>query len=64
VWFRHPRLQHQRCQAPDGDDPEAFCRRLLTEVEAAILAPGPDEVASIIAEPVQNSGGSLVLPLG
>ena len=42
------------------DDPEAFCTRLLTEVEDAILAAGPDEVALIIAEPVQNAGGCLV----
>jgi adenosylmethionine-8-amino-7-oxononanoate aminotransferase len=51
-------------RAPDGDDPEAFCRRLLAEVEAAIVAAGPDEVALIIAEPVQNSGGCLVPPPG
>ena len=51
-------------RAPDGDDPEAFCRRLLGEVEAAILAAGRDEVALIIAEPVQNAGGCLVPPPG
>jgi adenosylmethionine-8-amino-7-oxononanoate aminotransferase len=51
-------------RAPDGDDPEAFCRRLLDEMEAAILAAGADEVALIIAEPVQNSGGCLVPPPG
>jgi adenosylmethionine-8-amino-7-oxononanoate aminotransferase len=51
-------------RAPDGDDPDEFCCRLLDEVEAAILAAGPDEVALIIAEPVQNSGGCLVPPPG
>ena len=51
-------------RAPDGDDPAAFCRRLLDEVEAAILAAGPDEVALIIAEPIQNAGGCLVAPPG
>ncbi|HEU4974140.1 MAG TPA: aspartate aminotransferase family protein [Baekduia sp.] len=51
-------------RAPDGDDPEAFCRRLLDEVEQAIVAAGPDEVALIIAEPVQNAGGCLVAPPG
>ena len=40
--------------------PPAFCARLLAEVEQAILAAGPDEVALIIAEPVQNAGGCLV----
>jgi adenosylmethionine-8-amino-7-oxononanoate aminotransferase len=51
-------------RAPDGDDPEAFCARLLTEVRDAIEAAGPDEVALIIAEPVQNAGGCLVAPPG
>jgi adenosylmethionine-8-amino-7-oxononanoate aminotransferase len=51
-------------RAPDGDDPERFCARLLSEVEEAILAAGPDEVALIIAEPVQNAGGCLVAPPG
>src|ERR671928_1904892 len=49
---------------PDGDDPEAFCRRLLQEVEDAVQAAGPDEVALIVAEPVQNAGGCLVPPPG
>jgi adenosylmethionine-8-amino-7-oxononanoate aminotransferase len=45
-------------------DPAAFCTMLLAEVEDAILAAGPDEVALIIAEPVQNAGGALVAPPG
>jgi hypothetical protein len=45
-------------------DPEAFCARLLREVEDAIVAAGPDEVALIIAEPLQNAGGCLVAPPG
>ncbi|MBE2317731.1 aminotransferase class III-fold pyridoxal phosphate-dependent enzyme [Solirubrobacter sp. CPCC 204708] len=48
----------------DTGDPATFCARLLREVEDAILAAGPDEVALIIAEPVQNSGGCLVAPDG
>ncbi|HET8977270.1 MAG TPA: aspartate aminotransferase family protein [Solirubrobacteraceae bacterium] len=51
-------------RAPDGADPEAFCARLLGEVRDAIEAAGPDEVAMIIAEPVQNAGGCLVAPPG
>lgn len=51
-------------RAPDGDDPTAFCARLLAEVEEAVLAAGPDEVALIIAEPVQNAGGSITPPPG
>ncbi|HMJ03697.1 MAG TPA: aspartate aminotransferase family protein [Conexibacter sp.] len=51
-------------RAPDGDDPAAFCARLLAELRAAVEAVGPDEVAVIIAEPVQNAGGCLVAPPG
>jgi adenosylmethionine-8-amino-7-oxononanoate aminotransferase len=51
-------------RAPDGDDPAAFCARLLAEVEQAVLDAGPDEVALIIAEPVQNAGGSITPPAG
>jgi hypothetical protein len=45
-------------------DEAAFCARLLAEVEDAILAAGADEVALIIAEPVQNAGGCLTAPAG
>ena len=51
-------------RAPDGDDPQAFCARLLDEVRDAVAEAGPDEVALIIAEPVQNAGGCLVAPPG
>jgi len=50
-------------RATDGDD-QAFAKRLLAEVRATIQAAGPDEVAMIIAEPVQNSGGCLTPPPG
>ena len=50
--------------APDGDDPERPAPALLAEIERAIAAAGPDEVALIIAEPVQNAGGCLVPPPG
>lgn len=49
---------------PDADDPAAFCARLLAEVEQTILDAGADEVALIIAEPVQNAGGCFVPPPG
>jgi adenosylmethionine-8-amino-7-oxononanoate aminotransferase len=52
---------------PDGGrvtDEAAFCAEKLREIEDAILAAGPDEVALIIAEPVQNAGGCLVAPEG
>jgi adenosylmethionine-8-amino-7-oxononanoate aminotransferase len=48
----------------DDEDEAAFCRRLLDEVEAAVQAEGPETVAMIIMEPVQNAGGCLVPPDG
>ncbi|MGI8459447.1 MAG: aminotransferase class III-fold pyridoxal phosphate-dependent enzyme [Propionibacteriaceae bacterium] len=51
-------------RAPDGADPTAYCARLLAEVEQTIEAAGPDQVALIIAEPIQNAGGCLVPPPG
>jgi adenosylmethionine-8-amino-7-oxononanoate aminotransferase len=51
-------------RAADGEDEAAFCARLLGELEQAIQAEGPDTVAMIILEPVQNAGGCLVAPAG
>jgi adenosylmethionine-8-amino-7-oxononanoate aminotransferase len=45
-------------------DPAAHCARLLEEMEQTIVAEGPETVAMIIAEPVQNAGGCLVPPAG
>src|SRR5919204_3742538 len=41
-------------------DPAAHCARLLEEMERAIVETGPETVAMIIAEPVQNAAGCLV----
>jgi adenosylmethionine-8-amino-7-oxononanoate aminotransferase len=51
-------------RAPDGDDEAAMCARLLDEMERTIVETGPETVAMIIAEPVQNAGGCLVPPAG
>jgi adenosylmethionine-8-amino-7-oxononanoate aminotransferase len=47
-----------------GLEGEALTRALLDELDAAIAEEGPDEIAMIIAEPVQNAGGCLVPPPG
>ena len=52
--FRHE-LEH---------DPAAHCAQLLEEMERTIVETGPETVAMIIAEPVQNAGGALVPPEG
>jgi adenosylmethionine-8-amino-7-oxononanoate aminotransferase len=42
----------------------AHCVQLLEEMERTIIEAGPETVAMIIAEPVQNAGGCLVPPDG
>ena len=42
----------------------ALTASLLAELEQTIIAEGPETVAMIIAEPVQNAGGCLVPPDG
>lgn len=49
---------------PLGQDPQAFTAALLAEAEEAICFAGPEQVAMLIAEPVQNAGGALVPPPG
>ncbi len=45
-------------RAPEhGDDEEAFGLWAADEIERAILREGPETVAMVILEPVQNSGG-------
>ena len=53
-----------RFRALDGEDEDAFCRRLLAELEQTVLTEGPDTIAMLIAEPVQNSGGCITPPRG
>ncbi|MFD4557741.1 aminotransferase class III-fold pyridoxal phosphate-dependent enzyme [Streptomyces sp. NPDC058469] len=45
-------------------DDTAFTARLLRELEDAILAEGPETIAMLIAEPVQNRGGCITPPEG
>ncbi len=47
-----------------GEDPEDFTAALLEEAEDAITFAGPERVAMLIAEPVQNGGGAFVPPPG
>jgi adenosylmethionine-8-amino-7-oxononanoate aminotransferase len=51
-------------RAPDGEDEAAMCARLLDEMERTIVETGPETVAMVIAEPVQNAGGCLTPPAG
>src|SRR4051794_29382473 len=52
--YRHPAAAHEA----------AVRARLLAEAQRTILEAGPETVAMLIAEPVQNAGGCLVPPEG
>jgi adenosylmethionine-8-amino-7-oxononanoate aminotransferase len=49
---------------PEGGDEQRLCAALLTEIEETIDAEGAETIAMMIAEPVQNAGGSIVPPEG
>jgi adenosylmethionine-8-amino-7-oxononanoate aminotransferase len=49
---------------PLGHDEAAFTAALLAEIEDVLEFEGPDTVAMLIAEPIQNSGGSFMPPAG
>ncbi|MGB1177302.1 MAG: aminotransferase, partial [Candidatus Puniceispirillaceae bacterium] len=48
----------------DGESEADFARRCADELEALILAEGPDTVAALFAEPVMGAGGVIIPPEG
>jgi adenosylmethionine-8-amino-7-oxononanoate aminotransferase len=53
-----------RRRHPLGADEKAFMLAVTDEIEERILFEGPDTVAAVFLEPVQNAGGCLVPPEG
>jgi adenosylmethionine-8-amino-7-oxononanoate aminotransferase len=53
-----------RYHRPQGETEEEFTEFLLDDLESAIEQAGPETVAMVIMEPVQNSGGSFTAPAG
>ncbi len=47
-----------------GETEEEFTAFLLDDLESAIVAAGPETVALVVMEPVQNAGGALTPPAG
>nr|WP_315598348.1 aspartate aminotransferase family protein [uncultured Cupriavidus sp.] len=55
---------HHHRGAQPGESERDYSRRLAIELEALIMAEGPDTVAAFIAEPVMGAGGVIVPPEG
>jgi adenosylmethionine-8-amino-7-oxononanoate aminotransferase len=53
-----------RYHRPAGETEEEFTAFLLEDLESAIVQEGPETVAMVIMEPVQNAGGSFTPPAG
>jgi adenosylmethionine-8-amino-7-oxononanoate aminotransferase len=53
-----------RYHRPPDETEEQFTKFLLDELEQTIGAEGPETIAMVIMEPVQNSGGALTPPSG
>ena len=49
---------------PQSESEEEFTSFLLDELEQTIVQAGPETVAMVIMEPVQNAGGSFMPPAG
>jgi adenosylmethionine-8-amino-7-oxononanoate aminotransferase len=53
-----------RYRRPADETEEGLTAFLLDDLESAILAAGPETVALVVMEPVQNAGGALTPPAG
>ncbi|MFC4299176.1 aminotransferase [Castellaniella hirudinis] len=62
--MKHTTRPHWYREAPDGMDEAAFSAYCAEQLEALILAEGPDTVAAFIGEPVLGTGGIVPPPAG
>jgi 4-aminobutyrate--pyruvate transaminase len=60
--FLHAGCPHYYRFAQDHESEVEFADRLAAELDALIVAEGPDTVAAFIAEPVMGAGGVIVPP--
>ncbi|MFD1626441.1 aspartate aminotransferase family protein [Azospirillum griseum] len=58
----HADCPHHYRNAQPGESEEAFATRLADQLEAQILAEGPETVAAMFCEPVMGAGGVVVPP--
>ena len=62
--FIHTGSPHHYREARAGESERDFSRRLAAELEALIVAEGPETCAAFIAEPVMGAGGVVPPPEG
>jgi L-2,4-diaminobutyrate transaminase len=60
----HTSCPHYYRFAAPGETEEAFCDRLIAELEGIIEREGPETVAAFFAEPIMGTGGVLMPPKG
>jgi len=60
----HVGTPHHYREGRDGESEAEFAARRVAELEALILAEGPDTVAACFVEPVMGVGGVIVPPAG
>ncbi len=60
--FKHTDNPHYYRFHNDGETEEQFADRMAANLEALILAEGPDTVAAFFGEPVQGGGGAITPP--
>ena len=62
--IRYTRAPHRLWEAEPGMTDAEFSAALAADLEALILAEGPETVAAFIAEPLQAAGGVIIPPEG
>lgn len=60
--FKHTDNPHYYRFHNEGESEEQFADRMAANLEALILAEGPDTVAAFFGEPVQGGGGAITPP--
>ncbi len=60
----HLTCPHHYRFSENGESEDAFCDRLIAELEQTIEREGADTIAAMIAEPIMGTGGVLIPPRG
>jgi len=60
--FKHTSFPHYYRFHEEGESEEEFATRMADNLEALILAEGPDTVAAFFAEPAMGAGGGVTPP--